>query len=299
MVRIATSAEEEKLVASTKANVEAFKVLINLSEHDPIVTELIELNAPSRLARYVIQLYKRVPLPGKSPLDDSSIESAIVVLANLTRYIIGINAMIQTDRPVEVQGVQFLLLTELYLQNPTDSRLDYVAAIIANCCAQGEGRSALLSDKGAAMGGLIQNLFGPSNVRAVYTLVMMQNCVVDKRTATEWIIKTRAYVDCFYAYILLCEGVRDAAFASYWLQKIVNYPINTAVEDRYKKMDAEYAKRISKLALEVLTGMATCEEVKKDMEKNQCSGVVALLIEKTKSAELTEAAMLLNSKLVQ
>jgi len=298
ILRIATNCEDDKPNCTGNANIEAFKILINLTEHDLIVQELVILNAPTRLTEFITKLYKKYPVAGKSSIDDNSLESAIVVLANITRFYIGMESLLQLEKPAELQGFHFMKLLEIYLISPTDKRLDYLSAAIANCCPKPEARKILFTNKGDAMNVLIKNLDGPSPIRIIYTLIMLENIFIAGNEYAEWVKSSKIYAKILYAYILICKGARDASFVSYWLQKIVEMPILPEIEDFYKKLSEEHQKNISKHAIEAATNMAVHEEIRKEMEKNSTSSVISVLIEKTDSKELTDALLLLNSKLV-
>ena len=251
-----------------------------------------------RIAEHITKLYLRYPTNGISPIDDNIMESAIVSLGNITRFYIGMESLLQLDKSEELHSIHFLKLIEVYLKGGVDCRLDYLSAIIANCCPKPEARKALLSDKGEAMKTIVKGLLSKSPVRIIYTLMMMENCLIDKEQSIGWVINSKAYIYCLYVFILLCEGARDAAFVSYWLQKIVEIPIIPEVEHIFKKLGEEHAKNIRRHSLEVLIAMASNKEIKEDMENNKASSIVSILLEKNRIKELDENLVMLNSKLV-
>lgn len=113
MFRIATAFNEEEVKSTTKtnfttqANAEALKLLINLTAYGDINTELVNINAPVRLAEFIVQEAKQVPVKEISKVDDESLESSIVVLANLTRYVIGIKALLQEGKPEAIMVKEY------------------------------------------------------------------------------------------------------------------------------------------------------------------------------------------------
>jgi len=297
VLRIAVNFEESKASPSNQSNIKAYQILINLTEHDPIIQELVEINCAPRIAEHVRKLYERYPKKATSKENDDTLELAIATLGNITRFYIGMDSLLELSKAQELHCVNFLKFIEIYLKGGNDSRLDYMAAVIANCCVKPEVKKAFRFESPEALKVLVKNLPSTSPIRMVYTLMMMENLLIDK-TEMEWVINSKAYLQCLYASILLCAGARDAAFISYWIQKEVQIQIVPEVEDKFKVLSEEHANNIRRHALECLIAMASNEAVKIEMEKYKASSVVSVLLEKNKVKELDENLVLLNSKLV-